>query len=54
MNTCNWTEDRGEWGDSWDTSCDNKFEFMVGGPDENEFKFCPYCGGQLQVVEASK
>lgn len=44
---CHWTldcdPDRGE---SWDTSCGNKFEFTVSGPVENGFSFCPYCGGE--------
>ncbi len=47
---CVWTLDSDEWsGDSWDTTCDQKFQFTVGGgPVENGFKYCPYCGEDIQ------
>jgi hypothetical protein len=44
---CQWKQDHDNG--SWDTSCDNKFEFTNDGPKENEFSFCPYCGGELQI-----
>lgn len=28
----------------WNSSCEHSFEFNDGGPDENEAKFCMYCG----------
>lgn len=43
---CKWSED----GDGvWDTSCGERFEFVDGGPPENGFEFCPYCGKKLKV-----
>lgn len=43
---CTWKEnDDG----AWDTSCHNCFELNEGGPAENDFKFCPYCGGSITV-----
>ena len=31
----------------WHTTCANMHEFTAGGPEENQHKFCPYCGGRL-------
>jgi hypothetical protein len=39
---CTWGYD--EWEDNWDTDCGNKFQLYDGGPIDNEFKFCCYCG----------
>ena len=45
--SCRWKTD----GDtcSWDTSCDNKYQFMYDGPKENDYKFCPGCGGRIEL-----
>jgi len=49
---CFWVVDETPWSDPiWQTTCDNIFEFTNDGPDENEFKFCPYCGGKLKIGE---
>ncbi len=50
---CKWRIDSTEYGDSlsWDTECDNKLEFMVEGPKENGYKYCPYCSGVISVNE---
>ena len=45
--TCMWLADEDG---VWETACDNRFEFSDGGPPENNFKFCPYCGKKLRVV----
>ena len=38
---CTWTEDdEGNWA----TACDNLHVFFEGGPSENGYKWCPYCG----------
>ena len=37
---------------TWWTSCGQGFQFTNDGPTENGFGFCPYCGGQLEEVEA--
>ena len=41
---CRWVED---WEGAWDTDCDNRFLFNEGGPCEDSFDFCPYCGKKL-------
>lgn len=45
--TCKWTEDENG---AWDTGCGKMFEFTVGGPEENGFQFCPYCGRPVDEV----
>lgn len=37
---CTWIAD----GDFWRTDCDQGFIFNDGGPGENKFVYCPYCG----------
>jgi len=39
--SCFWTEDENG---VWETSCGNAFQFETGGPIDNGFDFCPYCG----------
>lgn len=45
--SCAWNcDDVG--GDSvWETSCGHAFQFNDGGPKENGFTFCGYCGGRI-------
>lgn len=33
---------------NWDTGCGNAFILSEGTPSENEFKFCPYCGREIE------
>lgn len=44
---CIWTLDDY----SYDTSCDDSFKFYEDGIKENNFKFCPYCGGHIVEVK---
>lgn len=44
-NLCIWTLD--EWHDCWDTACGQCFCMTEGPPHENEYKYCPACGGEL-------
>lgn len=44
---CTWRFDDGYDGESWDTSCGEKFVFIDGGPIQNSLRFCCYCGGQM-------
>ena len=39
---CIWNDD-----DGWQSACGDSFWFEDGGPRENGFKFCPYCGKEL-------
>ena len=33
----------------YDTSCGEKFIFMHDGPEQNDFRFCPFCGKNITV-----
>ena len=43
--TCTWTENEDG---VYETNCDNMFVFNDGGPVENGFRYCPYCGLELK------
>lgn len=47
--TCAWTLDD-TYGNKWDTSCSEAYEFLTDGPVENKQAFCGYCGKRLVVV----
>lgn len=42
---CHWQED--EEG-NWESDCGETFIFTDEGPQENNFCFCPYCGGKME------
>jgi hypothetical protein len=45
---CRWKYDDSTC--SWDTACDNKYQFTNDGPKENDYKFCPGCGGRVTLA----
>ena len=47
---CSWDYD--EFTMSYDTKCGNKQIFIDADIQANEYKFCPYCGGE--IVEAQQ
>lgn len=47
---CRWTYD--EDIDAWETECGDTFCFIMGGPAENNVRFCHYCGKPLLVVQS--
>ena len=44
QDACIWTQDSDG---TWNTSCSKKWEFIEGGPTDNEMHFCHHCGGEL-------
>jgi hypothetical protein len=44
---CTWKHDHDYEYDSWESGCGNLFVFNDGGPVDNGFAFCPYCGSEL-------
>ena len=48
--TCEWH--RWESG-QYETKCDNVFEFTHEGIKENDFKYCPFCGGSITEKQAN-
>jgi hypothetical protein len=49
MEPCEWELERHSDWSLWNTICGNVFEFNEGGPEENGFAYCPYCGCALSV-----
>ena len=45
--SCLWGQDDG----IWETGCGHAFEFNDGDPTDNYFRFCPYCGKSLVVID---
>lgn len=43
---CRWTEDEYEGG-AWDTDCGQRFCIEDGTPEQNDMKFCCYCGHKI-------
>lgn len=41
---CEWTEDDNGL---WNTTCAGTHEFQWGKPSDNNYNWCPYCGGRL-------
>jgi len=52
---CEWQEPETvteiDW-NIWGTSCGNTHQFEDGGPEENKYRFCPYCGRRVVVIES--
>ena len=48
-NVCEWKYNDSEY--YFESSCEHLHIFMSGGPKENEYRFCPYCGKKINVVE---
>lgn len=46
---CVWAEE-GE-GEYWSTRCGQANWFADGGPAENRYRFCPYCGNPIEVQQ---
>ncbi len=38
---CVWVQDENG---VWETQCGNAHEFYDGGPSDNFYRYCPYCG----------
>jgi hypothetical protein len=48
---CAWTYDSDDQeGDTWFTSCGERFVFICDGPREHRMAFCCYCGKTLTPV----
>ena len=50
--TCTWTQNDDEDDSYWAAACcDHLFVFNDGGPVENGFRCCPYCGLELKEAK---
>jgi hypothetical protein len=43
MGECAWREDEGVWG----ADCGHEFVINDGTPEENDMKFCCFCGKRI-------
>lgn len=50
---CAWTRDVDD-GDTYDGDCGIRWSFVDGGPSENRARFCPACGGVINIVRIKK
>ena len=48
---CEWKLHDGYEYDYYHTSCQDDFIFDDGTPKDNHFKYCPFCGKEIKVVE---
>lgn len=37
--------------DTWECECGYLHTFLEGTPKQNEFSYCPYCGGKINQIE---
>ena len=50
--TCTWSKDPDfEMGDTYDSSCGEKWSFIDGGPTENRVRFCQGCGKPVKLIK---
>lgn len=52
FSVCQWEYQNLE--DAWETSCGEMFQFIADGPLKNGFKYCPYCGGKIFMVNETE
>jgi len=45
MSECEWTYEGSN--DVWETACGKAFCIVEGTPQENEIRYCCFCGGKL-------
>lgn len=43
--TCEWVFDAEI--ECWNTACGQQFVLIEGGPEVNNFYYCPYCGEEI-------
>ena len=52
---CLWSKDPDfEMGDTYDSSCGEKWSFIDGGPAENSVRFCQGCGKPVKLIKEPK
>ena len=53
IDDCVWKKDPTNEYNVYDTLCYESFGITDGTPRDNNFKFCPYCGGKIVNEETS-
>lgn len=49
--SCEWKYD--SYHHKWDTECGTAYQFMEGGRKDNDYRYCPYCGGRICCKDES-
>lgn len=50
VGVCEWHEQSYDMEGTYDTGCGNLFTVGEGTPEENSFKYCAYCGGEIDAT----
>lgn len=53
MDKCKWVFE-GEYDGHWSTSCAHKYIIMEGTPEENNMKYCTFCGNEIEQIEEAR
>ena len=49
--SCKWTQEDPEYG-RWNSGCGETFDLAAySNPEENDMRYCPFCGKSLEMVE---
>lgn len=48
--SCLWAQDD-EDSDTWETACNKAFTLNEGSPNENDFRFCVFCGKPVEEAK---
>ena len=52
-NPCRWEVDDEDY-NAYATSCERLFTLIEGTPKDNEYLYCPGCGGEIYVDSAAQ
>jgi len=47
MSKCKWYYKDNDLEDYWETSCDSAFTIIDGTLEDNNIKYCPFCGKEI-------
>jgi len=50
--SCEWTYD--DTGGYYETACKRGYSLEAGTLEENDHKYCPYCGGYIQLAQQAQ
>jgi hypothetical protein len=45
---CTWTPAEEGYPEEYESGCGERHWFNNGGPEENNFEYCPFCGKELK------
>jgi hypothetical protein len=53
--TCMWKCDMDGWdGEIWETDCGQAWTFIDGDPEQNNVRYCHYCGKPVDAVKVTE